>query len=59
MFFENLLIRKFPIMIFVACLYALLPHLPDGNSKVNLHTLKAFSNVVRLLCDLLLLIVTI
>ena len=59
MFFENLLIPKFPIMIFVACLYAMLPHLTDGNGKVNLHALKAFSNVVRLLCELLLLTVTI
>ena len=45
-------------MIFVACLYALLPHLTDGNSKVNLHALEAFSNVVHLLCNLLLPIVT-
>ena len=38
--------------------HALLPPLPDPNSKVNLHALEAFSNVVTLLSDLLLPILT-
>ena len=38
--------------------HALLPPLTDANSKVNLHALKALSNVVALLGDLLLPIVT-
>ena len=38
--------------------HALLPPLIDVNGKVNLHALKALSNVVALLGDLLLPIVT-
>ena len=37
---------------------AFLPRLTDANSKVNLHALEAFSNIVPLLGDLLLPIVT-
>lgn len=37
---------------------AFLPRLTDSNSKVNLHALEAFSNMVPLLGDLLLPIVT-
>ena len=37
---------------------AFLPWLMDANSKVNLHALEAFSNMVPLLGDLLLPIVT-
>ena len=37
---------------------ALLHHLTDANSTVNLHALETFSNIVALFGDLLLPIVT-
>ena len=39
-------------------LHALLPHLTDANNNMNLHALKGLSNVVSLVGDLLLPIVT-